>query len=55
MALRAGMVDELHQFVNPIIIGGARRWLPDDLRLPLRLLDERRFDNGVVYLHYRVG
>jgi dihydrofolate reductase len=55
VALRAGLVDELHQFVNPIIVGGGRRWLPDDLRLPLRLVDERRFANGVVYLHYRVA
>lgn len=55
VALRAGLVDELHQFVTPVIVGGGRRWLPDDLRLPLRLLEHRRFANGVVYLHYRVA
>ncbi|MEO7663680.1 MAG: dihydrofolate reductase family protein [Candidatus Limnocylindrales bacterium] len=54
VALRAGLVDELHQFVNPVIVGGGRRWLPDGLELPLRLMDERRFGNGVVYMHYAV-
>jgi dihydrofolate reductase len=51
-ALRAGLVDECHLFVNPIVVGGGTRALPDGLRLPLELLDERRFGNGVVHLHY---
>ena len=53
-ALRAGLVDELHLFVNPVVIGAGNAALPDDLRLDLALLDERRFSNGVVHLHYRV-
>jgi dihydrofolate reductase len=53
-ALRAGLVDELHQFLYPVIVGGGTPWLPDGLRLDLELLDERRFSTGVVYLHYRV-
>jgi len=28
--------------------------LPDDVRVTLELLDERRFDNGVVYLRHRI-
>jgi dihydrofolate reductase len=52
-ALRAGLVDELHQFLYPVIVGGGTPWLPDGLRLDLELLDERRFSTGVVYLHYR--
>jgi len=52
-ALRAGLVDELHQVVLPVIVGGGTRWLPDGLRLDLELLDERRFSNGAVHLHYR--
>jgi dihydrofolate reductase len=51
--LRAGLVDELHQFVNPVVVGGGTGWLPDGLRLELELLDERRFAGGVVHLHYR--
>jgi dihydrofolate reductase len=52
-ALRAGVVDELHQFVNPVIVGGGAGWLPDGIRLKLELLDEHRFSGGVVYLRYR--
>ena len=52
-AIKAGLVDEHHLFVTPIVVGGGKRWLPGDVRLELELLDERRFANGVVYLHYR--
>jgi dihydrofolate reductase len=53
-AIRAGLVDEIHLFLNPILVGGGNPALPDDVRVPLELLDERRFDHGVVYLRYRV-
>lgn len=52
-ALRAGLVDECQLFVAPAIVGGGQRSLPDDVRLDLELVVERRFDNGVVYLRYR--
>jgi dihydrofolate reductase len=52
-AIRAGLVDEIGLFLTPIVVGGGTRALPDDVRLPLELLDERRFGNGVVYLRYR--
>lgn len=52
-ALKAGLVDECHLFVSPIVVGGGTPSLPDQLRLPLELLEERRFGNGVVYLRYR--
>jgi dihydrofolate reductase len=52
-AIRAGLVDELHMFVTPIVVGGGTQSLPDDVRVKLDLLDERRFGNGVVHLHYR--
>ncbi len=51
-AIRAGLVDEIHLLVNPIIVGGGKAALPDDVRLRLELLDEHRFANGVVHLHY---
>ncbi len=51
-ALRAGLVDELHLFLNPVVVGGGTPALPDHVRLSLELLDEHRFDNGVVHLHY---
>jgi dihydrofolate reductase len=53
-ALAAGLVDECHMFLNPIVVGGGKRSLPDDVRLRLELFDERRFGNGVVFLRYRV-
>jgi dihydrofolate reductase len=53
-ALRGGLVDELRLFISPVIVGGGKALIPDDVRLNLELLDERRFDNGVVYLRYRV-
>jgi dihydrofolate reductase len=54
-AFRAGLVDEIRLFVSPIIVGGGNPFLPGQLRLNLRLLDERRFDSGVVYLRYQVS
>jgi dihydrofolate reductase len=51
-ALKAGLVDEYHLFVTPIIVGGGNPSLPDKVRLKLELLDERRFGNGTVYLRY---
>jgi dihydrofolate reductase len=54
-AIGAGLVDECHLFLSPIVIGGGKRSLPEKLRLQLELLDERTFENGVVHLHYRVS
>ena len=53
-ALQAGLVDELHYFATPVVVGGGNPWLPDGLRVDLDLVDERRFGSGVVHLHYRV-
>ena len=53
-AVAAGLVDEYHLFLVPVLVGGGKRSLPDDnVRANLELLDERRFGNGTVYLHYR--
>ncbi len=52
-AFRAGLVDECHLFVAPVMVGGGKRSLPDNVRLKLELLDEHRFDSGMVYLYYR--
>jgi dihydrofolate reductase len=54
-AFKAGVVDEYHLFVTPIVVGGGKRSLPDGVRLELELLDERRFGSGVVHLHYRTS
>jgi dihydrofolate reductase len=52
-ALKAGLVDELHLFLSPVVVGGGNRAFGDDVGLRLELLDERRFGNGVAHLHYR--
>src|SRR6266508_2190800 len=54
-AIKAVLVDECHLFVAPIVVGGGKVSLPNNVRLKLELLDERRFGNGVVHLHYRTG
>jgi len=53
-AFAAGLVDHVHLFLSPVIVGGGNRALPDGVRLDLELVDERRFGNGVVYVHHRV-
>jgi dihydrofolate reductase len=53
-AIRAGLVDECRLFLTPIIVGGGKRSLSDDVCVKLDLLEERRFGNGVVYLRYSV-
>jgi riboflavin biosynthesis pyrimidine reductase len=52
-AVKAGLVEELHLFLAPIVVGGGKQSLPSDVRLELEVLDERRFGNGMVYLRYR--
>jgi dihydrofolate reductase len=52
-AMREGLVDEWHLFIAPTVVGGGKRFLPDNIRLNLELLEEQRFGNGMVYLHYR--
>jgi dihydrofolate reductase len=54
-AFRAGLVDECQLFVTPIVLGGGKPSLPNDVRLELELLNERRFRSGVVFLHYRTS
>jgi dihydrofolate reductase len=52
-AIKAGLVDEIHLVVAPVVVGGGIEALPDNVRLDLELLDERRFGNGMIHLRYR--
>jgi dihydrofolate reductase len=52
-AIAAGLVDEWHLFVHPVVVGGGTRSMPDDVRVDLELMDERRFSSGVVHARYR--
>jgi dihydrofolate reductase len=51
-ALTAGLVDECHLFLCPVLVGGGKRALPEGAPAELELLTERRFGSGVVYLRY---
>lgn len=51
-AFAAGLVDQVHLFVFPVVVGGGRPGLPRGIRVDLELLDERRFGNGVVHMRY---
>ena len=53
-AFEARLVDEVHLFVFPVVVGGGKPGLPRNIWVDLELLDERRFDNGVVHMHHRV-
>jgi len=53
-AIRAGLTDEIHLIICPVLVGSGKKALPGDVRLCLDLQDERRFGNGVIHLHYRV-
>ena len=54
-AFEAGLVDECHLFVAPMVVGEGKRSLPEGVRLQLELVDERRFGGGMIYLYYRIG
>jgi dihydrofolate reductase len=52
-AFEAGLVDECHLLLAPILVGGGKQSLPDQVHLELELLDEHRFGNGTIFLRYR--
>jgi dihydrofolate reductase len=54
-AFRAGLIDECHLLLSPVVVGGGLRALPEGVRVGLELVSERRFENGVVHLHYRTA
>ena len=53
-AIQARLVDEYQLFLVPVLVGGGKGSLPGNgVRVNLELLDQRRFRNGTVYVHYR--
>ena len=53
-ALDAGLVDELHLLLVPVVVGAGKPALPINARRSVNLLGQRSFANGTIYLHYRV-
>lgn len=54
-AIKAGLVDEIHLIINPVLVGGGKRFFPEGGRLNLTLLEQRAFANGVVVLKYALA
>jgi dihydrofolate reductase len=54
-AIRARLVDEGQLFLVPIVLGSGKRCIPDNVRLALELVAERRICNGKVHLRYRIS
>ena len=52
-AIKAGLGDEYHRIVSPLLVGGGKQFQPNHAVLRLDLLAERRFGNGVAHIHYR--
>jgi dihydrofolate reductase len=52
-AFRAGLIDEIQLFLTPVIIGGGKSAMPANVHLDLKLMEERRFGNGMVFLRYK--
>ncbi len=53
-AIRSGLVDELQMRICPVIIGRGKRYFPEDIRLNLELIEERRFRSGEIFLRYAI-
>jgi len=51
-AIKAGIVDEYHQLIAPVMVGDGLHWLPKDVKNELKLVGVRKFDNGFAYLKY---
>lgn len=54
-AIASGLVDECHLFIHPVVVGGGKPSIPREVRAGLRLIDQRRFESGVVHLHYAIA
>lgn len=54
-AFEAGLIDEVYLFLQPVSVGGGKRALPTSFTVGLQLLEQRRFESGVVYLKYAVN
>jgi dihydrofolate reductase len=53
-AMASGLIDELHLFVTPVVVGGGKAALRGRWSSSLVLVSVDRFGGGVVHLQYRV-
>lgn len=52
-AFAAGLIDECHVFIAPVLVGAGNRCWPDRVNVRLETLEDRRFGNGMVFVRYR--
>lgn len=52
-AIEAGLVDEYQLLLVPVAVGGGTPVFARGTRVPLDLVEQRRFAGGVAYLRYR--
>jgi dihydrofolate reductase len=50
--LAAGLLDELHLLVHPIVVGKGMRLFDEGESIPLKLQSSQAFETGVLYLVY---
>jgi dihydrofolate reductase len=50
--LAAGLLDELHLLVHPIVVGKGMRLFDEGESIPLKLSSSQTFETGVLYLVY---
>ena len=53
-SIKAGLVDECHLLIRPVLPGGGKPALPKGTRSDLELLDHRQLNGSVMYLRYRI-
>ncbi len=54
--LEAGLADELHLFIHPVVVGTGRRLFPEaGPRTPLAVTSSEVFPTGVLSVRYRVA
>jgi dihydrofolate reductase len=53
-AIAAGLVDEVRFIVHPVLVGGGLSAWPTGVRASFRTVESREFENGAVFLRYRL-
>ena len=52
-AFKFGLIDEYQLMLWPVVVGGGKPSLPSNVPVMFKLLEERRFESGMVYLRYQ--
>jgi len=48
------LVDEIHVFTFPIVIGSGKKWISTNQKIELEKYESRDFENGVILTKYKV-